>query len=325
MLGRQEQIPNYRCNDHHTQKETQLLPFMVQMLDSVSLKMKSCNKQKEQMLIAQSIYLINKTLVNMYKLNKIEIRALIRLFLHELSIRRLETTSSRLLPFMKELLDSVILKLTPNNRRMNQQLISESIYLINKTLANKLSRYEIQSLIDDFLLELSINKKNASCNQPVQSNQPVLHCNQPVQSNTNLLPFMQVMLDRVLLKMSPTDKNKNQQLISECIYLTNKALVHKFNRSEIQSLLRSFLQELSTRFLKQNPGYGKHEPRYTEKPKPQNYCRPNINHPRPNINHCRPNIEEKPECNDPPVSTTTTRFLDNLSITIPNDLCRFLL
>lgn len=318
MLGRQEQIPNYRCNDHNYQKETQLLPFMVQMLDSVALKMKSCNQQKEQMLIAQSIYLINKTLVNMYKLNKTEIRALIRLFLHELSIRRLENASSRLLPFMQQLLDSVILKLTPNNRQINQQLISESIYLINKTLANKLSRYEIQSLIDDFLLELSIKKKNASCNQPVQSNQPV-HCNQPIQSNTNLLPFMQVMLDRVLLKMSPTDKNKNQRLISECIYLTNKALVNKFNRSEIQSLIRNFLQELSTRFLKQNPGYGKHEPRYNENPKPQNYCRPNINHPRPNI-------EEKPECKDPPVSTTTTtRFLDNLSITIPNDLCRFLL
>jgi hypothetical protein len=226
---------------------------------------------------------------------------------------------------MQQLLDSVILKLTPNNRQINQQLISESIYLINKTLTNKLSRYEIQSLIDDFLLELSIKKKNASCNQhvpcsqPVQSNQPVLHCNQLVPNNQKLLPFMQVMLDRVLLKMSPTDKNKNQQLISECIYLTNKALVNKLNRSEIQSLIRNFLQELSTRFLKQNPGYGKHEPRYNENPKPQNYCRPNINHPRPNI-------EEKPECNDPPVSTTTTtRFLDNLSITIPNDLCRFLL
>jgi len=323
MLGRQEQIPNYRCNDHHYPKETQLLPFMVQMLDSVSLKMKSCNKQKEQMLISQSIYLINKTLINMYKLNRTEIRSLIRIFLHELSIRRLETTSSRLLPFMQQLLDSVILKLTPNNRRMNQQLISESIYLINKTLATKLSRDEIQSLIDDFLLELSIKKKNVPCNQPVlHCNQPVPPCNQSVPNNQKLLPFMQVMLDRVLLKMSPTDKQKNQQLISESIYLTNKALVNKINRSEIQALIRTFLQELSTRFLKQNPGYGRQE----ENPKPQNHCRPNINHFRPNINHCRPNIEEKPECKDPPVSTTTTtRFLDNLSIKIPNELCSFLL
>jgi hypothetical protein len=38
----------------------------------------------------------------------------------------------KLLPFMQEMLDSAILKLKPGDKRHNQQLISQSVYLINR-------------------------------------------------------------------------------------------------------------------------------------------------------------------------------------------------
>jgi hypothetical protein len=283
---------------------TQLLPFMKEMLDSAILKMNPFDKQKNQRLISQSVYLINKTLLHMYKLNIVETRLLIRKFLRELSVRyeqkKCECTCSntnptKLLPFMQEMLDSVLLKLVPNNKQKNQRLISECIYLINKTLTNKLNKFNIQSLIRLFLQELSLCFIKKKDTQNTQNIVPL----------TKLLPFMQEMLDSVLLKLT-NNKQKNKRLISECIYLINKTLVNKLTSYEIKSLIQLFLKELSERFSKQN----KHD--------------------------CIDNDEEHHDYNDTKednceeVDETITclpiqkpGFFENLTITIPNELCKF--
>jgi hypothetical protein len=198
-----------------------------------------------------------------------------------------------LLPFMKQMLDSIILKMIPNNKQNNHLLISQSIHLINKTLSNKLTRNEIQSLIRQFLQELSIRyqKKNASIGQHI-----------PVK--TDLLPFMYDLLDNVVFRMTPTNSQNNQRLISETIFVINKRLVNKLNRDEIQSLIRSFLEELSNRFIKKT-----------------NEC---IDKP---VHDCidTDTIEEEPICLPIQEKVSKPGFFNNLTITIPNELCKFLL
>ena len=304
----EEDIPRHQSNKRKRpfvcryNETTQLLPFMQEMLDSAVLKMKSNNKQQNHVLVAQSIHLINKTLINMYKLNNIEIQVLIQHFLQELSYQFMQQQKQKpikipsitpLLPFMKQMLDSIILKMIPNNKQNNHLLISQSIHLINKTLSNKLTRNEIQSLIRQFLQELSIRyqKKNASIGQHI-----------PVK--TDLLPFMYDLLDNVVFRMTPTNSQNNQRLISETIFVINKRLVNKLNRDEIQSLIRSFLEELSNRFIKKT-----------------NEC---IDKP---VHDCidTDTIEEEPICLPIQEKVSKPGFFNNLTITIPNELCKFLL
>ncbi len=308
-----EDIPRHQTNKHKRPfvcryaETTQLLPFMQEMLDSAVLKMKLNNKQQNHILIAQSIHLINKTLINMYKLNNDEIQVLIRQFLKELSYQFMQqqkksTTvpaTKPLLPFMKQMLDSIVLKMIPNNKRYNHLLISQSIHLINKTLINKLTRNEIQSLIRKFLQELSIRyvkEKNESATQNIHV-------------KTELLPFMYELLDNVILKMTSTNTQNNQRLISESIFVINKRLVNKLNRDEIQSLIRCFLQELSTRFIQKT-----------------NEC---IDKPEHQCKHEHEEIDTKEDEDEdiclPVQEVSNTGFFNNLTITLPKELCKFLL
>jgi hypothetical protein len=318
---------------------TQLLPFMQQMLDSVVLKMKLTSKQNHQQLISQSVQLINKTLMNMYKLNNTKIRLLIRLFLQELSDNCVHgknfshtttigvdivyrpsdkyqadtdisgqyqadtdisgeyrrggyigfgkpdttiTCSTTLLPFMQQMLDSVVLKMNPNNKKQNQHLIAQSVQLINKTLMNmyKLNNTEIRLLIRLFLQELSdnyvhgkkfshtttiggsivyrsIEKYQADTDISGQYRGGYIgfgKLDKTITCSTTLLPFMQDILNRVVLQMKQTNKQKNQLLIAQSVQLVNKTLInmYKLNNTDTRALLRVFLQELSSCYLNQN-------------------------------------------------------------------------
>lgn len=305
----QEQIPNksIQINQYSVNTECckciKLLPFMQEMLDSAILKLKPDDKRHNQQLISQSIYLINKTLLNMYKLNIYETRQLIRFFLQELSSnfakkKCVSTTTTNpidLLPFMKDMLDSVVLKMKPGDKQKNKQLISQCIYLINKTLVNKFNNYEIKSFIRLFLKELSIRWINKNADAPDKTT-----------CSIKLLPFMKEMLDRVVLKMNPFDKQMNQQIISECIYLINKTLVNKLTSDEIKSLIQLFFKELSERFAKQNKHdcIDNHEEHHHHNDTKEDIC-----------------DETEDSINCSPIQKPG--FFENLTITIPNELCIF--
>ena len=312
--------PNLHTQSHPTLRyteTTQLLPFMQEMLESAVLKMKTNNNQQNKQLIAQSIHLINKTLINMYKLNHNEVRPLLKHFLQELSNRffnqkqdREQDTSNcstQLLPFMQEMLESAALKMKTNNNQQNKQLIAQSIYLINKTLVNRyrLNNTEMRPLIKHFLQELSTRYLE----QSTETSVPLL------------LPFMQSMLDNAVLKMKTNNNQQNKQLIAQSIFLINKTLVNRYrlNNTEMRSLIKHFIQELSTNFLNQNQGINgcvqehHHHNEYI-------YIHDIDNHEH-HHNHC--DHDDSDPCL-PPQKTTNSGFFNSLTITIPTDLCEFL-
>jgi len=334
-------------------ESVQMLPFMQQMLDSALLKMNfnnQCNNQcNNKKLIAQSIYLINNTLLNVYKLDNTETRRLIRFFLRELSInyiRNQNTTTgctTILLPFMKDMLDSIVLRITPTNKQIHKQIVANSIRTINHRLVNKINSNEIRSLIRLFLQELSIRciEKN---NTDTSSQSPI-----------KLLPFMQNMLDNI--RITPNNKQMQKRIISNSIRIINNRLVNKLNNNEIRQLMQLFIQELSNRFTNQNSNQCVHNT--TLQPPVCNNNNTTVHPATPlctestqsasslsvittpgggvtnvqicNTNHCIANEEENVTialpsecviCNSQ--EANKIGLFENVSITIPDELCIFL-